>query len=255
MSQAITISREDILQQVKLYYQLPTLIQGVITRKIILAEATKLGIEVETEKLQEAADQYRLMNKLQNAEDTWTWLQKHSLSLDDFEEIVHTNVISAKLAQHLFVDQIEPYFFEHQLDYAEAAMYEVVLDDLDLAMELFYALSEGEMGFPEMAHQYIEDQSLRRTGGYRGLVRRQELKPELSAAVFAAQPPQILQPIETSQGIHLILVEEIVPAQLNEQRRSQIVSDLFKSWLQRKIGGFVGCFGLWFVWLGSWLFL
>jgi len=37
-------------------------------------------------------------------------------------------------------------------------MYEVVLDDEDLAMELFYALQEGEISFPE-AYQYIQDKS------------------------------------------------------------------------------------------------
>jgi len=30
-------------------------------------------------------------------------------------------------------------------------MYEVVLGDEDLAMELFYALQEGEISFPEVA--------------------------------------------------------------------------------------------------------
>lgn len=235
MSEAITISTEDLLHQVKLNYQIPSLIQRIITRKIIFAEATKVGIKVEVEELQKAAERYRLMNKLENSGDTWTWLQKHRLSLEDFEEIVYTNILSGKLAQHLFAEGIEPYFFEHQLDYAEAAIYEIVLDDRDLAMELFYAICEGEMSFPEVAHQYIQDTSLRRTGGYRGLVHRKDLKPEISAAVFAAHPPQILQPLVTSQGIHLIFVEEIVLAQLDEPRRAKIVSDLFEFWLQRKI--------------------
>ena len=51
-------------------------------------------------------------------------------------------------------------------------MYEVVLDDFDLAMELFYALVEGEMSFHEIAHQYIQDTELRRKGGYRGILKR-----------------------------------------------------------------------------------
>jgi hypothetical protein len=47
-------------------------------------------------------------------------------------------------------------------------MYEIVLDDEDLAMELFYGIQEGEMSFYEVAHQYIQDMELRRKGGYRG---------------------------------------------------------------------------------------
>jgi parvulin-like peptidyl-prolyl isomerase len=235
MKQTITISQEDIWHHVKIYCKIPSLIEGIVTYKIVAAAAVEAGIKVETEELQQAADQLRLKNKLQSADDTWSWLQKHSLSLDDFEELVYINLISGKLAQHLFADKVEPYFFEHQLDYAGVVMYEVVLDDEDLAMELFYAIQEGEMSFPELVHQYIQDRSLRRSGGYRGIVRRKDLKPEISAAVFAAKPPQVLKPIVTAKGVHLILVEEIIQPQLDDKLRAQIFSDLFSEWLKQQI--------------------
>jgi hypothetical protein len=79
-----------------------------------------------TDELQQAADQFRLANKLHNAKDTWNWLEKQGLSLDDFEEIVQFSLLSGKLAEHLFADKIESYFVEHQLDYTGAVIYEVV---------------------------------------------------------------------------------------------------------------------------------
>jgi parvulin-like peptidyl-prolyl isomerase len=235
MSQAITISSADILHQVKLSGQIPTIIEDMVARKVIAAAAEEAGITVETEELQKAADQFRLLNKLQGADATWAWLQKYSLSLDDLEKIAYINVISEKLAQHLFADKVEPFFVEHQLDYAGVVMYEVVLDDEDLAMELFYAVQEGETSFLEVAHQYIQDTELRRKGGYRGIVRRKELKPEISAAVFAAKSPQVLKPIVTSKGVHLILVEEVIQSQLDKQLRSKIIVDLFSKWTKQQI--------------------
>src|SRR4028118_702854 len=238
MSQAITITSEDILHQVKLSCKISSVIEEIVTRKIIASAAAEAGIKVETEELQKAADSIRLMSKLKSADDTWAWLQKHGLSLDDFEEVIYNNVISGKLAQHLFADKVEPFFVEHQLDYAGVVMYEVVLDDEDLAMELLYGIQEGEMSFYEVAHQYIQDMELRRKGGYRGIVRRKELKPEISAAVFAAKPPQILKPIVTSSGVHLILVEETIIPELNNKLRYQILSDLFAGWLKQQIEQF-----------------
>lgn len=235
MSQAITISREDILHQVQLSCQIPSVIEGIVSRKIIASTAEELGIKVEPEELQQAADKFRIMSKLKNAHDTWAWLEKYSLSLDDFEEMVYTNILSEKLAAHLFADKVEPFFVEHQLDYATAVMYEVVLNDEDLAMEIFYELQEGEMSFPEVAHQYIQDTELRRAGGYRGIVGRKNLKPEISASVFASKPPQILKPIVTSKGVHLILVEELIQPQLDEKLHNQILSDLFTKWLKQQI--------------------
>ncbi len=151
------------------------------------------------------------------------------------KSFVYINVLSGKLAQHLFADKVELFFVEHQLDYVGVIMYEVVLDDEDLAMELFYAVQEGEMSFYEVAHQYIQDTELRRKGGYRGIMQRKELKPEISAAVFAAKPPQVLKPIVTSSGVHLILVEETILPELNNKLRYQILSDLFAGWLKQQI--------------------
>lgn len=211
------------------------MIEQIITRKVITSVAKESGIKVETEELQKAADLFRLMNKLTNAEETWAWLEKYSLSLDDFEEMVNNGVLVGKLSQQLFTDKIEPYFFEHQLDYAGVVMYEVVLDDEDLALELFYAIKEGETSFYDVAHKYIEDKELRRKGGYLGIVRRQDFKPEISAAIFAATPPQILKPIVTSKGLHLIFVEEIIKPQLDNKLRNQILTDLFDEWIKQQI--------------------
>jgi hypothetical protein len=94
-------------------------------------------------------------------------LQKQGLSLDDFEAIVQFNLLSGKLAEHLFADKIESYFVEHQLDYTGAVIYEVVLADQAMAEELYESIQEEEISFQEVAHRYIEDVELRRKGGYR----------------------------------------------------------------------------------------
>ncbi|WP_414570457.1 peptidylprolyl isomerase [Nostoc sp. CCY 9925] len=238
MPQTITITNEDILNQVKLSCKIPEIIEDIITLQIIKNAVDKAGIKVETEELQQTADQIRLAQKLNNADDTWAWLKKHSLSLDNFEELVYNTVISGKLAAHLFGDKVEQYFFEHQLDYATVLLYEVVLDDEDLSLELFYAIQEGEVSFYEVAHKYIEDKELRRKLGYRGKLYRKDLKPEISAAVFAAKPPQLLKPIVTSKGIHLILVEEIIQPELDNKLSRQILTDLFTAWLKLQIEKF-----------------
>jgi parvulin-like peptidyl-prolyl isomerase len=235
MSQPITISKEDIFHQVQYSCKIPEIIEQIVSRKVIISTAEEAGIQVETEELQKVADQIRLTNQLNSADDTWKWLEKNHLSLDDFEEIVYTNLISNKLLNYLFADQVEPYFFEHQLDYMGAVMYEVILSDEDLAIELFYSIKEGEMSFYDVAHKYIEDVELRRKGGYLGAVSRRKLKPEISAAVFTATPPQVLKPIYTSKGVHLILVEEIIQPELKNTLRLQIMSDLFSEWLKQQL--------------------
>lgn len=235
MSEILTISSEEILHQVKLSCQIPSIVEGILTHKIIARAAASAGIKAEVEELQQAADSLRLMSNLRSADATKSWLQKHSLSLDDFEELVYTTVISSKLTQYLFADKVEPFFVEHQLDYVQVVMYEVVLEDEDIAMELFYAIVSGEISFHEVAHQYIQDTELRRCGGYRGILNRTAMKPEISAAVFAVTPPQVIKPVLTSIGAHLILVEELIQPQLDIMLCRKIISNLFAEWLKQQI--------------------
>lgn len=235
MLSPVTITNEEIIHQVKLSCKIPEIIEGILTHKIIAAAAEKHEIAIAPEEIQQAADQMRLIHQLESAEETWSWLERYHLSLDDFEELVSANLLSDKLIQHLFADQVEPYFFEHQVDYTAAIIYEAILDDEDLAMELFYALSEGEISFYEIAHQYIRDTELRCSGGYRGQVFRHDLKPEIAAAVFAANPSKLLKPIMSSQGVHLILVEDIIQPQLDEKLTSRILWILFDEWLKQQI--------------------
>ncbi|MFM6082472.1 MAG: peptidylprolyl isomerase, partial [Dolichospermum sp.] len=95
MSESITITQSDILQQIKLSFKIPELVEQIISRKVIITAAEEAGIKVEVEELQKAADFLRLNNDLTSANDTWKWLEKHGLSIDDFEDIVYTGVVTA----------------------------------------------------------------------------------------------------------------------------------------------------------------
>ncbi|MEM8717851.1 MAG: peptidylprolyl isomerase [Cyanobacteria bacterium P01_G01_bin.39] len=234
---SINIAIEDFLNYIKLSCKISTITEEVAKQKIIELSAKEAGINVEVSELQKAADNFRIDKQLYNTKDTWSWLEQHYLSLDDFEALVYANALTEKLAQYLFADQVDSWFYGHQLDYVAAVLYEVILEPEDLAMELFCSLQEREISFQEVARKYIQiqDLSLRRAGGYLGIVHRQDLQPEISAAVFEASPPQILKPIKTHKGNHLILVEEIIEPTLDDELRAQIISDLFATWLNEQI--------------------
>ncbi|RUT10019.1 hypothetical protein DSM106972_005140 [Dulcicalothrix desertica PCC 7102] len=232
---SFTISSSDIIYNLKLSCQIPSVIEAIAEAHIIAVSAQKAGITVTNEELQIEGDKLRLEKKLVKAKDTWTWLEKHHLSVKEFEELVHNQALSRKLAHHMFSPHVEKYFYEHRLDYDQAATYEVVFEERDLALELFYAIEEGEITFAEIARQFIQEPELRRAGGYKGLRRRSSFRPEIAAAVFAATPPQILKPITTPSCVYLIWVEEIIQPQLDEELREKITEEMFSDWLQQQI--------------------
>lgn len=235
MTEILSVSTEDVLQQVKLSGQLGAVKEEVLTRRIIRKTASEKGIEVTPEEIQVSADEFRKANNLQRAEDTLAWLRQRELAVEDFEAMIHFSVLQSNLAKYLFSDQVNAYFSTHQLENMEVALYEVVLEDEDVALELFYGLKEREITFFEIAQQYIKDTELRRRGAYRGILNRMELSAEISSSVFSSNPPQLLTPILTANGVHLIYVDEIFQPELNENVRGKIILILFNEWLKQEI--------------------
>lgn len=235
MPKNIYITAEDIVKTLKISCQMSEIIEEIIVQKIIFQTAERFGIKVKSEELQKAADDFRLTQKLQSANTTWIWLKHNYLSLDDFQELVYLNVISNKLCDYLFSDRVESYYLRHQLEYASAALSQIIITDRDLGLKLFYAIRQGELSFADVAERYIEEPQLKRTKGYLGIVKYNDLQPDIASAVFAVTPPHILRPIFSSGKIHLIKVEEIIQPKLTEKLRYKILLDLFSQWLKEKI--------------------
>ncbi|MBV6623613.1 MAG: peptidylprolyl isomerase [Rivularia sp. (in: Bacteria)] len=235
MPENIHISTLDVINKLKRSCDIPNVIEAIASEQIITEAAEKAGIEVTEAELQQEGDKFRLEKKLATAKDTWTWLDKHHLSIKDFEKLVYNNLISQKLANHLFASQVEKYFYENRLNYEAAVTYEVVLEDRDLALELFYAVEEREITFPEIARMYIQEPELRRAYGYQGVKYRKDFRPEIAAAVFASSSLGILKPITTPKAVYLIWLEETIKSELDDKLREQIISELFAYWLKKKV--------------------
>ena len=228
------ISTSELIKHLKLSLQMPRVLTGLIDRKIINQTAEQEDITIEEEELQAAADRFRFENNLIGSQDTLKWLNNYHLSVTEFEELIRDNLLRQKLGKHLFEDKVEPYFYAHQLDYNQVSLYEIVLPDFNLAMELFYSIEEQELSFWDLAHRYIEDDRLRRRGGYIGLQTRDRLHPEIAAEVFVfsnARLPRVLKPIAVEKKTHLIYVEEIIQPVLNDSLRGKIMSQLYEKWL------------------------
>jgi parvulin-like peptidyl-prolyl isomerase len=229
------ISNEDILEQLKLSCRVPELTEQILVRRIIQEEAEKADIKLEVSELQAAADDFRARNGLTSAKSTQMWLSINQLSLDEFENIVRLELLSDKLKEVVLVDQVEKYFYQHQLEFDRVALSEVILENKELAMELYYAVREGEIKFQDIAGQYIKDVDLRRKGGYLGERQRKDLSPEMFSVFSVANPPQIMKPIASAHGFRLLWVEEIIKAELNEKMYGEIQNQLFLEYIRNKI--------------------
>lgn len=234
MAISTEISDADILEQVKISRKMPEITEQIIMNRIIKEEAEKANLKVDVKELQEAADDFRARNKLIRAKSTQIWLAMNHLSLDEFENIIRLELLSSKLKDLLILDKVEEYFYQHQLDFDKVVLYEVVLENKELATELYYSVREGELKFQDIASKYIKDVELRRKGGYLGSVVRKDLDIALLSVFSITSFPQIIKPISTALGFHLIWIEEMIKATLDEKVQNEIKTQLFNEFLISK---------------------
>jgi parvulin-like peptidyl-prolyl isomerase len=225
------IAPEEITQYLKQEIKFKTVWEQIWYQKVILQAAQERGITVTPEEIQEEADRQRLERRLEKAEDTFAWLEAQMIAPDDWEEGIRTRLLRQKLAEAIFSQDVEKYFAENRLDFEQITLYQFVVEDKAIAQELFYQIEEGEISFYEAARLYDIDEQRRQRCGLEGKVYRWRLSPDIAASVFSQPVGEVIGPLNTELGYHLLLVEEFIPAELTEERYQEILERLFQSWL------------------------
>lgn len=78
---------------------------------------------------------------------------------------------------------------------------------MDLAVRIMKQIREGA-SFEDMALEYSADRDSAAEGGFLGTFSQGELLPELEEVALELEPGEIGGPVETSNGIHIISVDE-----------------------------------------------
>lgn len=228
-----TVSLFDLLRQAKFNDALH-IFESAIDAELIRQAAEERGIEVTDEELQEAADQFRLSRELHEVEALEAWLDSHHLTLTDWETELERTILTSKVAEAIADGQIERYFAENKLRFDAAAISRIVLESEDVAKELRAQLIEEEADFHKLAREHSVDNETRKLGGHVGVIARTDLDPVVESAVFGSKPDQIIGPFKLDSEWHLIKIEAIKPAKLDEEIRQTIKSTLFSEWLAEK---------------------
>jgi parvulin-like peptidyl-prolyl isomerase len=108
-----------------------------------------------------------------------------------------------------------------------------VVQEKGLADEIFIQIEEEEKDFFTAAREFSTDESTKYGGGYLGLVTRNSLEPEVAAKVFNASAGDILGPYEREGLFELIMVEEVIRAELNKTVQKKIKRALFEEWISQ----------------------
>ena len=235
---AITMDGQSIcLNQVLRHaknHQTFDVVQSKVRQVIMERYASANAISVSGDELQQGIDDYRRSHGLLQVAAATEWLQRNKMTLDDLAESIRDQLIEFKVMENVCRDQVEQHFYENRLSFDSAILSQIVMKEYGAARELMYRIEEGS-DFHTLARRYSIDETTRRSGGYAGEVTRSSMSPVEAAAVFGARADEVVGPIQTIQGLHVIKVEEIKSARLDERLKREISSIVFEEWVDEQL--------------------
>lgn len=231
----VSVEPDEIINFLKRDIRLKEAYQKILYQKIIDKAAQERGVTVTPEEIQAEAEQERREKRLEKASDTLAWLADQMITPDDWEVGIHERLLYKKLAKFLFSKEVEKFFDQNRLNFEQVLLYQIIVADGKLAQELFYQIEEREISFYQAAHIYDIDEKRRHQCGFEGKLFRWNLKPDIAAVIFGAKIGEVLEPLKTDLGYHLVMIEEFIPAELTPQRYQEILDNIFKEWLASEL--------------------
>ncbi|MBD2199799.1 MULTISPECIES: peptidylprolyl isomerase [Calothrix] len=229
------VDPEEIVNLLKSEMNFKDVCQKVWFQRLINDTAQERGINVTPAEIEAEAHRQRREKHLEKASDTLAWLAEQLVSAEDWEIGIRDRLLSKKLAEALFAQDVELFFIENQLEFEQVSLYQIMVESEKLAQEIYYQIAEAEITFYDAAHIYDIDMQRRKHCGYEGNIYRFALEPDIAAALFSSSTEELIGPLKSEQGYHLFWVDEFIPATLTPERYQEILNDMFNNWLHQEL--------------------
>lgn len=230
----ISITDADIIAYLRRSHKIAEIAALAEQDALVLSTCDQLGITVCDQELQAAGDAFRLEHKLLGTSETLAWLSAQRISVEDWSEGIRVALLAKKLKEHLFGAAVDNHYIGNRDNYRRVALSQILVLDLTDALKITQSLREENASFCALALQYSKGKQSQENGGFAGIHFLAELMEEIAQAVSEVKESEVIGPIQTKLGYHILKVEKWFPTELNEFVREQILESLFQAWLQEQ---------------------
>ncbi|MEA5574957.1 peptidylprolyl isomerase [Anabaena sp. UHCC 0451] len=229
------IDLSQVVKYLQVSGKLNQFISDVLRQYILEKELeTRDDIDISTALIEQSIIDYRLKSQLTEPQKFQEWLKNNGSDYTTFYESVTFSFKLEKLKALIGEQKLPEYFIERKIYLDKVVLSRIMVDNQELAEELHTQIEEGS-SFEQLAKEYsLADERV--FNGMMGPISRGSLPDILRAAVDAANPGQLIGPIELDGRFSLFRLEQILPASLeNMQLKQTLQNELFEQWLGEKI--------------------
>ncbi|MFM7365838.1 MAG: peptidylprolyl isomerase [Cuspidothrix sp.] len=218
---------EAIIAYLRHNYKIAEIAAKVEQEDLILKVCERLKITVSDEELQTARDAFRLEHKLPVASQT-AWLAQQRITLEDWSQGIRVSLLKEKLKEHFFGEAFDANYISNRDDYRRVALSEILVRDLTEALKIAQGLRVENASFCALALKHSKSKQSKENGGFVGVRFLVELLPEIAKAVTEGKETEVIGPIQTKLGYHVLRIEKWLGSELSEIRE-QILESLFQT--------------------------
>lgn len=224
------VSDEAIANYLRYTYKIAEFAALAERDAVVIKACEQLGIIISDAELQAAGDEFRIKHKLLGASETFAWLKKQRISPEDWTQGIRIKLLTQKLKEHLFLDAIDAHYLSNREEYRQAAFSQILVSELSAALQITQILREGKASFAAMAIEHSQAQPSSKHGGFVGIRFLSNLMPEIKEAIAGVQEGEIIAPVKTYLGYHILRIEKWFAPNLNASVREEILETLFQIW-------------------------
>ncbi|MBD2450313.1 peptidylprolyl isomerase [Nostoc sp. FACHB-152] len=224
-------TNEEIIAYLRHSYKIAEIAVLAERDELVLSMCEQFDITISDEELQAAGDTFRLEHKLLGASETLAWLQKQRITVEDWTQGIRMSLLTNKLKEHLFGDSVDSHYLSNRNHYKRVALSQILVSNLTDALKIIHVIREENASFCALALEHSKGKHSKENGGFVGIRFVSELMPEIVQAIAQAKEGEVIEPVQTKLGYHILRIEKWFPAELNEIRE-QILELLFQAWIK-----------------------
>lgn len=230
------IDADEFVKLLKLTGRFESLIEDLVKEKLTSHAAKRQRVALDSDEVQERADQLRRVRGLHRAADMNRYLDSLGVTLDDFEAFVIDMLYYEKMIEQVCDDAaIDEYFKLNSPKFDAIEVSHIMVDSEGQAKEISSILEEEPDAFEELVAEYSLSDT-RDSNGRIGRVLRGALPPEVEGKVFNAGEGEIIGPFATvgETFFEIFRIDRKESASLTDETRGEVKRTLREQWFAAK---------------------
>ena len=203
------ITSDDLYEIMAAQYG-SSIVDTLITNKVIEQEAEKQGVKISADAIEEELDAF--IESYGGEESFNAALEQSGISLDNFKYDIEIYLMTKELMSpdiEVTEEDMETYFEENKAEFAQAEEVQashILVEDEATAKEVLEKVNAGE-DFAELAKEYSTDGTAE-NGGDLGFFGTGQMVEPFEKAAFALEIGEVSDIVETEYGFHIIKVTD-----------------------------------------------